>query len=171
MWLLYYTTVSLVVNNYLVLKNVSVSAFNLKNKTKQTNPAESVWAWMPTGNELQFDADHASTPRGSLTSHYLLISAGSWVSWPVIFMGNPLSSQKLGPMFSSFLATHLFLFFVILVFGDWDFLCIPGCPGRHSVDQGGLELKNPLPLPPECWELRHGPPHGPSNTKTLKHQK
>ena len=70
-----------------------------------------------------------------------------------------------------FVSYFFFLFFVILVFGDWDFLCIPGCPGRHSVDQGGLELKNPLPLPPKCWELRHGPPHGPGNTKTLKAQK
>jgi hypothetical protein len=28
----------------------------------------------------------------------------------------------------------------------------PGCPGTHSVDQAGLELRNPLPLPPECWD-------------------
>jgi hypothetical protein len=23
------------------------------------------------------------------------------------------------------------------------FLCSPGCPGTHSVDQAGLELRNP----------------------------
>jgi hypothetical protein len=37
-------------------------------------------------------------------------------------------------------------------------LCSPGCPGTHSVDQVGLELRDPLRsnsetiLPPECWD-------------------
>jgi hypothetical protein len=30
-----------------------------------------------------------------------------------------------------------------LVFGDRVSLCSPGCPGTHSVDQAGLELRNP----------------------------
>jgi hypothetical protein len=34
----------------------------------------------------------------------------------------------------------LFLFFV---FQDRVSLCSPGCPGTHSVDQAGLELRNP----------------------------
>jgi hypothetical protein len=39
-------------------------------------------------------------------------------------------------------------FFFFLVFGFWFFrdrvsLCSPGCPGTHSVDQVGLELRNP----------------------------
>jgi hypothetical protein len=30
------------------------------------------------------------------------------------------------------------------------------CPRTHSVDQAGLELTEIcLPLPPECWDLRH----------------
>jgi hypothetical protein len=33
----------------------------------------------------------------------------------------------------------LFLFFV---FRDRVFLCSPGCPGTHSVDQAGLKLRN-----------------------------
>ena len=38
-------------------------------------------------------------------------------------------------------------------------MCGPGCPGTHSVDQAGLELTEiHLPLPPECWDLRHVPP-------------
>jgi hypothetical protein len=41
----------------------------------------------------------------------------------------------------------LFLFFVLLLllllfFGDRVSLCSPGCPGTHSVDQAGLELRN-----------------------------
>jgi hypothetical protein len=36
----------------------------------------------------------------------------------------------------------LFLFFVF-VFQDRVSLCSPGCPGTHSVDQAGLELRNP----------------------------
>jgi hypothetical protein len=36
-----------------------------------------------------------------------------------------------------------FLFFsVFRVFGDRVSLCSPGCPGTHSVDQAGLELRN-----------------------------
>ena len=38
----------------------------------------------------------------------------------------------------------LFLsFFCFSVFRDRVSLCIPGCPGTHSVDQAGLELSNP----------------------------
>jgi hypothetical protein len=40
-----------------------------------------------------------------------------------------------------------FFFFWFLVFGFWffktEFLCSPGCPGTHFVDQAGLELRNP----------------------------
>jgi hypothetical protein len=37
-----------------------------------------------------------------------------------------------------------------MVFGDWFSLCIPGCPGTHSVDQAGLELRN---LPASASQL------------------
>jgi hypothetical protein len=37
----------------------------------------------------------------------------------------------------------VFSLFVCLFFGDTVSLCIPGCPGTHSVDQAGLELRNP----------------------------
>ena len=32
--------------------------------------------------------------------------------------------------------------FVVVVFRDRVSLCIPGCPGAHSVDQAGLELRD-----------------------------
>jgi hypothetical protein len=32
--------------------------------------------------------------------------------------------------------------FVFLVFRDRVSLCSPGCPGTHSIDQAGLELRN-----------------------------
>jgi hypothetical protein len=34
-------------------------------------------------------------------------------------------------------------FGLVLVFQDRVFLCSPGCPGTHSVDQAGLEPRNP----------------------------
>jgi hypothetical protein len=37
----------------------------------------------------------------------------------------------------------LFLLLLFFVFRDRVSLCSPGCPGTHSVDQAGLELKNP----------------------------
>jgi hypothetical protein len=35
------------------------------------------------------------------------------------------------------------LFWFGLVFRDRVSLCSPGCPGTHSVDQAGLEIRNP----------------------------
>jgi hypothetical protein len=43
--------------------------------------------------------------------------------------------------FSSNLFVCLFLF-LLLFFRDKVSLCSPGCPGTHSVDQAGLELRN-----------------------------
>jgi len=37
----------------------------------------------------------------------------------------------------------LYNMFCFLVFQDRVSLCSPGCPGTHSVDQAGLELRNP----------------------------
>jgi hypothetical protein len=37
----------------------------------------------------------------------------------------------------------IFLFVCFFVFRDRVSLCSPGCPGTHSVDQAGLELRNP----------------------------
>jgi hypothetical protein len=37
----------------------------------------------------------------------------------------------------SYIKTFFFFF-------ETSFLCSPGCPGTHSVDQTGLELRNPL---------------------------
>jgi hypothetical protein len=39
-------------------------------------------------------------------------------------------------------SSQLFFFF-FLVFRDRVSLCSSGCPGTHSVDQAGLELRNP----------------------------
>jgi hypothetical protein len=36
----------------------------------------------------------------------------------------------------------LLLLFCLFVFRDRVSLCSPGCPGTHSVDQAGLELRN-----------------------------
>jgi hypothetical protein len=41
--------------------------------------------------------------------------------------------------FSFFLFIYLFIY---LFFRDRVSLCHPGCPGTHSVDQAGLELRN-----------------------------
>ena len=37
----------------------------------------------------------------------------------------------------------ILFFFFFLVFRDRVSLYSPGCPGTHSVDQAGLELRNP----------------------------
>jgi hypothetical protein len=40
------------------------------------------------------------------------------------------------------LGFYLFIYLFILFFRDRVSLCSPGCPGTHSVDQAGLELRN-----------------------------
>jgi hypothetical protein len=45
-------------------------------------------------------------------------------------------------VFFCFLFVCLFVCF-FFVFRDRVSLCSPGCPGTHSVDQAGLELRNP----------------------------
>jgi hypothetical protein len=45
----------------------------------------------------------------------------------------------------------LFFLFLFLVFRDRVSLCSPGCPGTHSADQAGLELRNlPASAPPSA---------------------
>jgi hypothetical protein len=39
--------------------------------------------------------------------------------------------------------TWILFFFFFLVFQDRVFLCSPGFPGTHFVDQAGLQLRNP----------------------------
>jgi hypothetical protein len=58
---------------------------------------------------------------------------------------NLISPQTLKqPTFSLFLFCFcLFVFGFIFVFWHRVSLCSPGCPGTHSVDQAGLELRNP----------------------------
>jgi hypothetical protein len=48
----------------------------------------------------------------------------------------------------------LFFFCCCSVFRDRVSLCSPGCPGTHSVDQAGLELRNPPASASEVLELK-----------------
>jgi hypothetical protein len=41
-----------------------------------------------------------------------------------------------------------------LVFRDRVSLCSPGCPGTHSVDQAGPELRNPPASPSQVLGLK-----------------
>jgi hypothetical protein len=54
----------------------------------------------------------------------------------------PLEEQSVLLTSEPSLQPSMRLFF-FLVFRDRVSLCSPGCPGTHSVDQAGLELKNP----------------------------
>jgi hypothetical protein len=50
-----------------------------------------------------------------------------------------------GPSLAINATYHLNSIFFFLVFRDRVSLCSPSCPGTHSVDQAGLELRN-LPV-------------------------
>jgi hypothetical protein len=46
-------------------------------------------------------------------------------------------------LFFSFLFLTFLFFSFLFFFQDRVSLCSPGCPGTHSVDQAGLELRDP----------------------------
>jgi hypothetical protein len=45
--------------------------------------------------------------------------------------------------FKNHIYLFIYLFIYLLAFRDRVSLCSPGCPGTRSVDQAGLELRNP----------------------------
>jgi hypothetical protein len=55
-------------------------------------------------------------------------------------------------MLLPFSLSLFFLFVCFIVFRDRVSLCSPGCPGTHSVDQAGLELRN-LPASASASQL------------------
>jgi hypothetical protein len=63
----------------------------------------------------------------------------------------PLSMLVLEDVRSQVPAPTLFVV-VVVVSRDRVSLYSPGCPGTHSVDQAGLELRIHLCLPPKCWD-------------------
>jgi hypothetical protein len=67
---------------------------------------------------------------------FLFVCFGGWVLGGLVFC-----------LFVWLVVLFLFLFFVfvfvfVFVFRDRVSLCSPGCPGTHSVEQAGLELRN-----------------------------
>jgi hypothetical protein len=67
-------------------------------------------------------------------------SEGGWQRLSLFTLLSPTSF-----LFSLFLSFFLFFFFFFSgggEFRDRVTLCNPGCPGTHSVDQTGLELRN-----------------------------
>ena len=48
----------------------------------------------------------------------------------------------------------LFCLFLYLICQDRVSLCVPGCPGTHSVDEAGLELRD-LPASASCSVCHH----------------
>jgi hypothetical protein len=75
----------------------------------------------------------------------------------MLISGHTLFFSQSPLVLSSKLDTRCFYFvfvflFVCLFFRDRVSLCSPDCPGTHSVDQAGLELRNPLSS--KCWDYR-----------------
>jgi hypothetical protein len=62
---------------------------------------------------------------------------------PRAFVGRPASPLLLLSPAHWIVMPYIYLPFFFLVFRDRVSLCSPGCPGTHSVDQAGLELRNP----------------------------
>jgi hypothetical protein len=76
-----------------------------------------------------------------LNSSFLFVTQAALL-WGLLPCRNSSVELSLSPFHScGVFFVCLFVFF--LFFGDMVSLCSPGCPGTHSVDQAGLELRNP----------------------------
>jgi hypothetical protein len=53
-----------------------------------------------------------------------------------------LETEAGGSFFVGFFVVVVDFFVFVFIFRDRVFLCSPGCPGTHSVDQAGLKLRN-----------------------------
>jgi hypothetical protein len=73
------------------------------------------------------------------TGHVSLFSLITTISFKVI---KGLSLVRNFFLFCFFLGFLFLFFFVVVVVVLRNPLCSPGCPGTHSVDQAGLELRN-----------------------------
>jgi hypothetical protein len=88
------------------------------------------------------------TALGTWDKGYSVCQAQA-ICWLVIYRKHPVihTLRTLAQLFismrKSVLLTTLFFFFFFVVFQDRVSLCSSGCPGTHSVDQAGLELRNP----------------------------
>jgi hypothetical protein len=93
--------------------------------------------------------------RTSITNGYELLPCGCWEPNP----GPPHEEEPIALTYSSpaeLFSIHCSFFFFFFLggglvgwlvgwlvgFQDKVSLCSPGCPGTHSVDQAGLELRN-----------------------------
>jgi hypothetical protein len=75
---------------------------------------------------------------------YCLSETGAHCGCSTLWTTVALNFQKSGasvPQLLGFISFFLFVCF-FFVFRDRVSLCSPGCPGTHSVDQAGLDLRN-----------------------------
>jgi hypothetical protein len=93
-----------------------------------------------------------------------------------------VSASSFGPQLLTVVSVHLELSIhpsllpsflpppPILVFQDRVSLCSPGCPGTHSVDQAGLELRNPPASASQLLGLKKRVPPRPALSLFLHNQ-
>jgi hypothetical protein len=93
---------------------------------KFARPMDLSFHWWPTRPSSDAYAARDTSWGGVLVSSYCC---------SIYRIADPFSS--LGTFSSSSIGGPF------LGFQDRVFLCSPGCPGTHSVDQAGLELRNP----------------------------
>jgi hypothetical protein len=83
---------------------------------------------------------YSSKPEDRLSLQWTLWNYGRVGGQPADFTACESQGSGLSSVKESFLFVCLFCF--VLFFWDRVSLCSPGCPGTHSVDQAGLELRN-----------------------------
>jgi hypothetical protein len=82
-----------------------------------------------------------------LFSFFLFLEAGCLVAEAglelLILLLFPLSARITSQYHYTWFISIFFVLFLVFVFRDRVSLYSPGCPGTRSVDQAGLELRNP----------------------------
>ena len=107
-------------------------------KQSQIPPAVVGWPFPPAPQE-------ALSGRSAYSqSSKLTLNSCSKKAAAVVVASTVVLQSNWPFVFVSYLFIFILFYFILFYFfRDRVSLCIPGCPGTHSVDQAGLELRDP----------------------------
>ena len=101
--------------------------------------APTTW-WVRTFSGISFEY---TAPMGYISHAYRFIIAPSCSGVRFLLLVFVMTIISFTDRMDSFWKKGAWFLFSVFFFPDRIFLYIPGCPRTHSVDQAGLDLKDP----------------------------
>jgi hypothetical protein len=132
----------------LELRNPPASASQVLGlKACATTPS----CWAVLKNYISHPQNNAY--KGDEYKRHRVLNEPGYRKWLATWLISAITPSLITISVTLLLSLYYYILSFCFVFRDRVSLSVsPGCPGTHSVDQAGLELRNPLPLPPKCWD-------------------